>query len=81
MELNVSNPYILPYNGEPVDFILSPAKAARRKAENGNYCYWLKASDYNKFIKEGYDSVMYRDEIAVFSADVVKIIGKEHVKF
>ena len=80
VELNIAKPLMIPRDIEPADFVLSPSKAARRKAENGNYCFWLKASDYGKFVKEGYDAVMYRDEIAVFSADVVRITRKEHVK-
>jgi len=80
VNLLVNNPLIIPDDAEPVNFILSPAIAKRRMAANGNYCYWLKASDYKKYQKEGYDAVIYRNEIAVFDAEVIRIVGKTHVK-
>jgi hypothetical protein len=80
VNLLIDNPLVIPDDAEPVDFILSPAMAKKRKDANGNYCYWLKASDYKKYQKEGYDAVIYRNEIAVFDAEVVKIVGKTHVK-
>ena len=79
VEVNVSNPLIIPQNEEPVDFVLSNAVALRRKAQNTNYCYWLKASDYNKFRKLGYDCVIYRNELAVFDAYNIKVLDIKEV--
>ena len=66
VELLVRNPLVIPPDIEPVDFIVSPAIANRRRNTNSNCNFWLKGSDYNKFQKRGYDAVIYKDEIGVF---------------
>ena len=79
VELTVNKPLVIPRDAEPVDFVLSQTMARRRKNANGNYCYWLKASDYTKYRNQGYDCIIYRDEIAVFDPEVIKITNKKHI--
>ena len=80
VELDIKNPLVIPPEMDPEEYILSPAVLSRRKASNCNYCYWLKASDYQKYRKQGYDAVIYRDEIAVFDPAVVKVKDRTPVK-
>ena len=74
VELNITKPLVIPFDVEPVNFVLSENKAYKRKSQNTNYCYWLKATDYNKYRKLGYDAIIYRNEIAVFNPDVIKVL-------
>ena len=79
VDLDVKNPFVLPANEYPIDFVLTPNKAAQRKNANTNCCFWLKASDYNKHRRCGCNCIIYGDEIAVFDNDIITIIKKHEV--
>ena len=73
VELFIRNPLVIPSDIEPIDFILSPTIAKKRKNINSNCNFWLKGSDYKKFINKGYDAVIYRNEIGVFDSSQVLV--------
>ena len=79
VELNVNNTLIIPPNMEPLDYVVTQNTAQKRRALNTNYCYWIKESDYNKFKKQGCDSVIFRNEVCVFTNDVIRILSVEEV--
>ena len=80
-ELDVKNPLHVYSFSDPASEILSPALHRRRVAANVNYCHYIKGSDLKKLQAKGYDAIIMRDEIMVFTPEQIKILDVQPVDY
>ena len=73
-EINLDNPYVVPDNVEiPASIILSSAIYARVQKTQGNPAYYLTKSIATRLKRNGYDGIIWRDEVLVYNKNKVNI--------